>query len=112
LQDTENVVTYTVINDEHLNVLEDLAGGRYAKVMHKSIQYITILYINIRAFTIYYVVIYIRWVMSRVMKGEAYNEHIFSIYSAYIEHILKARGRNEERARKERGKKDMRRNTA
>ena len=50
--------------------------------------------------------------MSRVMKGEAYNEHIFSIYSAYIEHILKARGRNEDRAGKERGKKDMRRNTA
>ena len=38
------------------------------------------------------------------MKGEAYNEHIFSIYSAYIEHILKARGRNGERAGKERGK--------
>ena len=44
--------------------------------------------------------------MRRVMKGEAYNEHIFSIYSAYIEHILKARGRNGERARKERGKSE------
>ena len=39
--------------------------------------------------------------MSRAMKGEAYNEHIFSIYSAYIEHILKARGKSGERAGKE-----------
>ena len=54
--------------------------------------------------TIYYYVIYIHWLVSGVMSGGAYNEHILSIYSAYIEHILKARGRSEEGTRKERGK--------
>ena len=39
--------------------------------------------------------------MSMGMSGGAYNEHIFSIYSAYIEHILQVRGRIEERAGKE-----------
>lgn len=30
--------------------------------------------------TIYYYVIYIHWLVSGVMSGGAYNEHIFSIY--------------------------------